>query len=396
MAEVPLQVEDLSGGTRSSRVLAAIMTWTLSAFKTRGIHIDPAFKLDRSALRRVSRVVCVVPLVNASVALLELISRLILLILFLALSCAPRQRKVMVERMRETLQMHVQSVRRLSVVTEDDASVRRRKSSLPPDATVLVVGAGSVGKTALGAALHRLAKKAGRDDALVLAESHGQSLPSLDAFPELRLLIIVWEAAQGTPLPAYVANYFQQLERSSGGGASQPRRSRRGAADGGGELSPGEGRPASPTTATRGAASAPAAAVAEAPACEESLPTTSVGPTGGAAVRGREGGGASAAAGLDASEATAATGPASKPPLRVLVVCNKTDSMPCPMPQIRGLKAEQAFIAVSALRGTNLGHLWTMASPLLPTDVSCRRSEDDLRLTAPEREPRPSSSPCPR
>ncbi len=46
--------------------------------------------------------------------------------------------------------------------------------------------------------------------------------------------------------------------------------------------------------------------------------------------------------------------------LRVLVLCNKTDTMPCPMPQRRGLKPEHAFIAVSALRGTNLGHMWTM------------------------------------
>ena len=50
--------------------------------------------------------------------------------------------------------------------------------------------------------------------------------------------------------------------------------------------------------------------------------------------------------------------------LRVLVLCNKTDTMPCPMPQRRGLKPEHAFIAVSALRGTNLGHMWTMVAPL--------------------------------
>ena len=36
-----------------------------------------------------------------------------------------------------------------------------------------------------------------------------------------------------------------------------------------------------------------------------------------------------------------------------------------PMPQRRGLKPEHAFIAVSALRGTNLGHMWTMVAPVL-------------------------------
>ena len=43
--------------------------------------------------------------------------------------------------------------------------------------------------------------------------------------------------------------------------------------------------------------------------------------------------------------------------LQVLILSNKTDTMPCPMPQRRGLKPEHAFIAVSALRGTNLGHM---------------------------------------
>ena len=50
----------------------------------------------------------------------------------------------------------------------------------------------------------------------------------------------------------------------------------------------------------------------------------------------------------------------------MLVVCNKTDLMPCPMPQIQGLRSDQAFIAVSAERGTNLAHLWEMIHPLLP------------------------------
>ena len=40
-----------------------------------------------------------------------------------------------------------------------------------------------------------------------------------------------------------------------------------------------------------------------------------------------------------------------------------------PMPQRRGLKPEHAFIAVSALRGTNLGHMWTMVAGTLGTQT---------------------------
>ena len=396
MPGAPTHLEDLSGsGTRSSRVLAAIVTWTISAFKTRGINIDPNFKLDRTALKRVSRVVCVVPLVNGAAALLELLSRLILLILFLALSCTPRHRTVMMERMRVTLRMHVQSVRRLSVLAEtDDASTRRRKSSLPPEASVLIVGESAVGKSALCDALHRLAKQAGREEALVVAESHGLSLPpALGAFPQLRLLVIVWEAALGTPLPAYVANYARQLEHrcppsdcaaaatASASALTSPRTSlwRRGsnalnrvtglpAAEppplpvGGSTdaTSPRDEAEATDEAATRARGSPPPRRSADSPHAT----------TGVAAppARRQAGGGQAASAGEGASAAAegVAGGPPGRPPLRVLVVCNKTDSMPCPMPQIQGLKPETAFIALSALRGTNLAHLWKMVAPLLP------------------------------
>ena len=78
--------------------LATIVTWT-SAFKTRGIYIDPSFKLDQITLKRVMRMVLVLPLVNGATALLELLPRPNLLfpalLLFLALSCAPHHRTVM-------------------------------------------------------------------------------------------------------------------------------------------------------------------------------------------------------------------------------------------------------------------------------------------------------------
>ena len=438
-------LEDLSGGgggSRSTRVLATIVTWTISAFKTRGINIDPSFKLDRSALKRVTRVVMVLPLVNGAAALLELLSRLILLILFLALSCAPRHRTVMVERFRATMRMHVQSVRRLSSLTDvEDTSARRPKSSLPPEATVLIVGHSAVGKTALGDALHRLARKvgsqpppracsqpgrrascslpcrppaaplptcapgsrtririgtprsqAGREDGLVVAESHGLLLPSLEAFPELKLLIIVWEAALGTSLPAYVANYTKQLEQKNAPPRSLFQRT----------LSIGAGG-----SASTGSVDATPSAVTEPlphhtrQTSDETTPTaesdassvTAAGTLDRAApapdARKREGDARLSTVGskLGAMDAPSPpTAPAAVPPaaelagaegaatesgafnlskLRVLVVCNKTDTMPCPMPQIRGLKPEHAFIAVSALRCTNLGHMWTMVAPVL-------------------------------
>eukprot|EP00322_Chrysochromulina_rotalis_P018786 CAMPEP_0115856800 /NCGR_PEP_ID=MMETSP0287-20121206/15243_1 /TAXON_ID=412157 /ORGANISM="Chrysochromulina rotalis, Strain UIO044" /LENGTH=377 /DNA_ID=CAMNT_0003310993 /DNA_START=14 /DNA_END=1147 /DNA_ORIENTATION=- len=370
MAAPPVQIEDLSGAPRSSRVLAAIVTWTISAFKTRGVHIDPGFKLDRAALRRVSRAVCVVPLVNSAAALLELLSRLILLILFLALSCAPRQRTVMVERMRLTLQMYVQSVRRLSVNGEDDAGVRQRKSSLPPDATVLIVGQASVGKSTLGNAMRRLAEKAGCEEALVVAESHGLSLPpSLNALPELRLLIIVWEAAQGTPLPAYVANYMQQVER----GPRSPALRR---TAGSRPPEPGvRSLPSRSPEVVSAQSSRPLSATTETTAKHaEDLTHSGVPRTRSQGVSSPAP--SSVAEGHNAGDVSGTGECVGSPPLRVLVVCNKTDSMPCPMPQIRGLRPDQAFIAVSALRGTNLGHLWTMVGPLLPTRRACREAAE--------------------
>jgi len=44
--------------------------------------------------------------------------------------------------------------------------------------------------------------------------------------------------------------------------------------------------------------------------------------------------------------------------LRTLVLCNKTDSTPCPLPMIEGLGAGDLFLAGSAQRGTNMSALW--------------------------------------
>ena len=54
---------------------------------------------------------------------------------------------------------------------------------------------------------------------------------------------------------------------------------------------------------------------------------------------------------------------------RLLVFCNKTDELPCPLPQLAALDPSTIFLAGSALRGTNMRELWrlveTCAAPRL-------------------------------
>ena len=125
----------------------------ISAFKTRGIYIDPSFKLDQIALKRVTRMVLVLPLVNGATALLELLPRPLLLFprapsIPRALVCAAPPHGHVVRRFRATMRTWT-------------TRARRRKSLLPPEANVLIVGHSTVGKTALGDTLHRLARKVG-------------------------------------------------------------------------------------------------------------------------------------------------------------------------------------------------------------------------------------------
>lgn len=209
----------------------------------------------------------------------------------------------------------------------------------------------------------------------------------------------MWEAAQGTPLPAYVARYTHQLKvqlsppstGEAGGGGSGKRRA---GADGSHEDA---------TAATAGeetheqAHGDIAAAPSAAPPIATSLskgkgasPTSHRRSSSG----GNEGVASAAAGAVEASAPAEAVAPApaaavpAKPlrAPRVLVVCNKCDSMPCPMPQIRGLPQAQAFIAVSAERGTNLAHLWSMVLPVLSS------SSDRKRGGAEPGSPTPTSS----
>ena len=111
----PLEDEVGSSG-RSTRVFGTIVQWTIAAINAKGYSkIDPnSVILDKDTLRRVGRVVCVYstkPLVQGAAAILELLARLLLLIIFLALSCTPKHRAVIVERVRTKLESSVNSVR---------------------------------------------------------------------------------------------------------------------------------------------------------------------------------------------------------------------------------------------------------------------------------------------
>jgi energy-coupling factor transporter ATP-binding protein EcfA2 len=205
-----------------------------------------------------------------------------------------------------------------------------RNSHLPRDARVLIVGAHGVGKSSLSRALRRLASKGGLGE-LSVAESQGPNLPDLSTFgPELQLILVVWDASQGSTLPAYVDMYAEQLSRYDGkrGVPTRPDQSPARAASGRSEATAAAGAPPSPATQPAFATASVGSAVAMLP-----LP-------------------------------------------RLLVVCNKCDSMPCPMPQIKGLQPTQAFIAVSAERGTNLGHLWSMIQPVLARSGRATRGSD--------------------
>ena len=77
----------------------------------------------------------------------------------------------------------------------------------PADASILIVGDAGVGKSALASALQTLARRGGHSGPLSIGElREGSDLPSsLEAMPELVLVLVVWEAALDASLPAYVA-----------------------------------------------------------------------------------------------------------------------------------------------------------------------------------------------
>ena len=74
--------------------------------------------------------------------------------------------------------------------------------------------------------------------------------------------------------------------------------------------------------------------------------------------------------------------PRERRPLPMVAVCNKTDAMPCALPQIAGLPESLPFIAISAERAINTRLLWEeMVLPAL---------HDVAALSAPVPAPPPT------
>lgn len=260
--------------TKRATALAAVLGWLLSF----GVTIDPdvilqlnSATLSTLSLRVVEKLVVTLsrPLVSGAAALMEVLSRVLLLLLALLLCAAPTHREAILQRARSFLRDHVEVAVRLSLRMSPAPSPPQALAELPTGAppNVLVVGAAGVGKSALIGAMSSQAAERG----LVLAAAEG--LPSgraVEAYAKVRLGVIVWEASLTQPLGAYVQQYVEQMRAVVG-----------------------------------------------------------------------------------------------NPSLSVVVVCNKTDVVPCPIPQLAELGDAQPFIAVSAERGTNLRHLFGLLEPNL-------------------------------
>ena len=202
---------------------------------------------------------------------------------------------------------------------------------------------------------------------LPIAEAHGPQLPDLDALGDgLELVLVVWEAALGTPLPAYVGRFATQIRAAAEAKPRESGRERRSRRKGGLEAARESDESPSEAPSPRGLRR-------RAKDSKERLAEAVTGTSTGDAVVDDD-----AATPLSPAKAsTAATSGASSGVYRaprVLVVCNKCDVMPCPMPQIKGLPPAQAFIAVSAEKGTNLAHLWGMVHPVLCPEAQKRPS----------------------
>jgi hypothetical protein len=268
---------------KRATVLAAVLGWLLSLAAARGVTIDPDVVLQLNtatlstlSLRVVEKLVVSLsrPLVSGAAALMEVLSRVLLLLLALVLCAAPSHREAILQRARSFLRDHVEVAVRLSLRMSPAPSPPQALAELPTGAppNVLVVGAAGVGKSALIGAMSSQAEQHG----LVLAAAEG--LPSgraLEAYAKVRLGVIVWEASLTQPLGAYVQQYVEQMQAVVG-----------------------------------------------------------------------------------------------NPSLSVVVVCNKTDVVPCPIPQLAELGDAQPFIAVSAERGTNLRHLFGLLEPNLSKPLS--------------------------
>mmetsp|Transcript_4419 Transcript_4419/g.9577 ORF Transcript_4419/g.9577 Transcript_4419/m.9577 type:complete len:417 (+) Transcript_4419:564-1814(+) len=252
---------------KNSRLAGWLIGWLLAAAAARGVHLDPELSV-RAAITSVMQHVLVRSVGRGAAAILELLARLLLLLLALLLPWSPSMRSAAMQRIRAEFLKAAERLNRLSwlplLESADDGDVEEEASSPRDSPHVVVVGDEGVGKSTLIRALRSLALPFG----VQLVAQEGLPLPSRSAGPsdvQVRVALIVWEAALEQPLASYVAEYAQSLN---------------------GLL--------------------------------------------------REG----------------------SRPVVMVAVCNKTDLMPCPLPQIEDLHKSLPFIAVSVERGTNVRLLW--------------------------------------
>ena len=351
----------------------AVLSWLVAAAAARasalGLAVAPEFLTEGGApsLFRTGSVRSLLsrPVLSGGVFVMELICRLMVMMLALLLCCTPKHRDAVLQRVRRVLKHEVDKMA-LSMQTaldQERPGVTLTPDGAPPHA--VVVGAPGVGKSALIGALREVARERGVQ--LCVAEG----LPAAGAdCAEVRLGVIVWEAALESSLSHYVHKYNAQLQSAV---------------------------------------------------------------------------------------------PAGRRPLRTFVVCNKTDLMPCPLPQLAGASraprprpraiavaspvstplppapapatvaplrglalpprlrphllpqpstltlalahragldeaiASTAFVALSVERGINVRALWEMLEPLLLPDDEAEGADADATAPPPAKTSprRAASSPVP-
>ena len=147
------------------------------------------------------------PVLSGGVFVMELICRLMVMMLALLLCCTPKHRDAVLQRVRRVLKHEVDKMA-LSMQTaldQERPGVTLTPDGAPPHA--VVVGAPGVGKSALIGALREVARERGVQ--LCVAEG----LPAAGAdCAEVRLGVIVWEAALEASLSHYVHKYNAQLQ----------------------------------------------------------------------------------------------------------------------------------------------------------------------------------------
>ena len=201
------------GRTKQTRSLA-VLSWLVAAAAAAaalGLAVAPEFLTEGGApsLFRTGSVRSLLsrPVLSGGVFVMELICRLMVMMLALLLRCAPKHRDAVLQRVRRVLKHEVDKMA-LSMQTaldQERPGVTLTPDGAPPHA--VVVGAPGVRKSALIGALREVARERGVE--LCVAEG----LPAAGAdCAEVRLGVIVWEAALEASLSHYVHKYNAQLQ----------------------------------------------------------------------------------------------------------------------------------------------------------------------------------------